>query len=409
MKTRLAAAWIAAVVPLACVPSVAGPELSAPGAAEAMNARSSAVKLPTEPELFGWDPASRANLHRLHLDGVVAVRYVPRADGGADLELLSNCIGKSGRYRFTAHPETQTKVARNETELRAALPIGSARFSAQLSGNRVLRTDYQLVGVAALPAGMSHSRDDLVGAECSSATHVVTAIYFGGFAVAAGEAREMEASGSVFSAAAGGVSRNSITRVETAGEPEACAAARQSGKPSPLCSAPLRIALAPLPPPQQNIPLPPRLAPEMIAMLQMQQEMHQRQVQATPPGPPPPALPTRSSGPPDLAELGRRLMSPTSADTGVMTGVVTDRVTGRPLANVTAAALLMGHSEFGGPLVFTDREGRFRIPRLPAAQYSLSFQVDGYRSSGIGPIIVGPGETKQQDVTLQPEKPARGP
>lgn len=378
MMTRLVAAWLAAV-PLACVPSVAGPELKAPSAAELMQARSTVVNLNTEPDLFGWDPAARANLHRLHLDGVVAVRYEARGDG-AELVVLSNCIGRSGRYRFTAHPETLSKMARNETELRATLPVGAARLKAQLSGNRALRTDYQLVGVAALPAGMHHSRSDLAGAECSLATHMVSAIYFGGFAIAAGEAREVEASGSVFSASASGAARNSVTRLEIAGDPEACTAAQKAGQPSPLCSVPLRIALSPLDVAPTPLPPPPPAPP-----------------------PPPPAPPPLTAGQPSAAPAPPAPAPPAQAmDPGVFTGTVTDERTGRSLADVVVTVRSPPAPD--EPPVVTDQMGMFRIPRLAPRAYLLTFEVAGYRPLARGPVRLLPGATVRLNVHMQPDK-----
>jgi hypothetical protein len=99
MKWRPAAGCTAAAL-FACVPGVTGPELSAPGAAEAMNAHSVAMKLDTEPELFGWDPSSRANLQRAAPAGEALRPAARRKGAGASTNttpFLSTGGEKGGR------------------------------------------------------------------------------------------------------------------------------------------------------------------------------------------------------------------------------------------------------------------------------------------------------------------------
>jgi hypothetical protein len=84
---------------------------------------------------------SADDLNRLRRQGVVAVRY--RANGcDIELEVLSNCIGTGTKYEFSPYSANEHKVARNAGELFAKLPIGAARLSAALTGDRELRTDY---------------------------------------------------------------------------------------------------------------------------------------------------------------------------------------------------------------------------------------------------------------------------
>lgn len=203
----------------------------------------SAVRPQTEPDLMAWDPGSRGNLSRLRKEGVVAVRYEAKGCN-VELELLPNCIGPGAQYKYSQYPEEQTKVARNSEELYAELPLGAARLSGKLKGNRALRTDYRLVGLSAIPAGKSFSASDLKGPDCARATHVVSTVYLGGFTLVAGDLNEVEGGGSVF--AVGGAKAGSTSkseRLDSAGDPESCEAAAKEGVENPRCSVPLRIGL----------------------------------------------------------------------------------------------------------------------------------------------------------------------
>jgi formylglycine-generating enzyme required for sulfatase activity len=204
----------------------------------------SAVRPQTEPDLMAWDAGSRGNLSRLRKEGVVAVRY---AQEGCNvrLELLSNCIGAASQYRYTPYGESQSKVARSAQELFAELPVGAARFAGKLRGQKALRADYTLVGLAALPAGSSYKRADLKGppGECARATHVVSAVYLGGFAMVAGDARAVDAEATVFGVGGGAKASAEVERLDNAGDPVACEEARKSGQESGQCATPLRIGL----------------------------------------------------------------------------------------------------------------------------------------------------------------------
>jgi hypothetical protein len=207
-------------------------------------AQCSALRPPTEPDLMAWDPGSRAELAMLRTQGVVAVRY--RAEGcNVELEVLSNCIG-AGRYGYLPYAASDTKIARNGQELYAALPVGAARLGASLQGWRALRTDYTLVGVAALPPGTAYDVSSLHGPGCERATHVVSRIYLGGFAMVAGEARAIEAEARVFGAGISGAERASAEHVAREGVAEACADAQAAGTENARCAVPLRLGLLPI-------------------------------------------------------------------------------------------------------------------------------------------------------------------
>lgn len=234
-------------------PQIAGPDLKPVSNAEAFEGvQCSAVRPQTEPDLMAWDSGSRLNLKRLRKQGVVAVRY--EAEGcNVKLELLSNCIAE-GSYEYTAYSANESKVAHNANELYAQLPLGAASFTGKVKGDRVLRTDYALAGQYALPPSASFSRADLRGASCAKATHVVNAIYVGGFALVSGEARELDAAVSVFGAGGGAKGAASVERLANEGNADACSKAQESQAPSGACDVPLRIGLLSLDGPDTACP-----------------------------------------------------------------------------------------------------------------------------------------------------------
>jgi outer membrane protein OmpA-like peptidoglycan-associated protein len=191
---------------------------------------------------MGWDPGSRANLNRLRGAGVVAVRY--EAVGcNVTLELLSHCIGTTGKYQFSPYSANQRKVAHNAGELFAQLPVGAASLGAGMKGGRALRTDYILAGQYALPPDAIFRKSDLKGADCPRATHVVSAIYVGAFILGAGESRQMDAKSTLFGVGAGVSSSADVDVLSTEGDAESCAVAQREGTENYRCAVPLRIGL----------------------------------------------------------------------------------------------------------------------------------------------------------------------
>ena len=197
----------------------------------------SAVKPPAEPDLVAWDPASRAQLDKLRRQGVVAVRYEAR---GCDvsLELLPQCIGPKNRYVYSPYSATETKIAHDLSELFTKLPLGASNVSSLLKGRNALRADAKLVGTVGLPPGTTISEYDLVGPECKRATHVISAVYVGGFAMAAADERRLRSTNLLAAPPIDGMTRE--------GQAQICDRAEAEGIELPGCSVPLRVALLPL-------------------------------------------------------------------------------------------------------------------------------------------------------------------
>jgi hypothetical protein len=205
-----------------------------------------AVRVQSEPELMAWD--GRAQLDRMRRRGVVAVRY---ETNGCEVsfELIPQCVGPKNKYVYAPFKATETRIARDANELFAQLPVGAANLSTLLKekGKRALRTDLKLVGSVGLPPGSTVSEYDLVGPECKRATHIVQALYVGGFAMAAGDSDLVTNATNLFaappSAAPGAGGPESVAHE---GHPAICDRAEAEGIELGGCSVPLRVALIPI-------------------------------------------------------------------------------------------------------------------------------------------------------------------
>jgi hypothetical protein len=246
-RTLLSSGVLAAV----SLASACGPknsvDPSVPTTGEAFNGESmrmcSVERPATEPDLMAWDGPSRANLNRLRAEGLPVVKLTAKGCN-VQLELLSHCVAKSKTpFTYSAYPKRETKEASTVQELFAKLPLGAARFQAELKGNRALRTDYMLVGQFSIPAQSRVAVGDLEGGDCARATHVVTSIYVGGFRMAAGDKRVMGGGVSLFSVEAGARRDAEVRVLDEEGNSEACETAMKSEKETQGCTVPLRLAL----------------------------------------------------------------------------------------------------------------------------------------------------------------------
>jgi hypothetical protein len=266
----------------ACAPNIAPTLPKSPERGEGFDGNQcSATQQLTQPHLMGWLPTERANLSNLRSFGVIAVRYSAKGCL-AELEVLSHCIGESSKYEYRPYWANEKKVAKTQSELFAALPIGASRFSAEVTGERALRTDYLLAGMYTLPPSATFGRADLKGGDCSRATHVVGVMYVGAFAMATGEESEINAKASLFGFGAGGSSSSSMASLGEEGTFDACQKSRNSLTPDPGCSVPLRLSLMSL---DENAG--PSVAPLVSLVRRVVSGDEEKPNPSLPPAPPP--------------------------------------------------------------------------------------------------------------------------
>jgi formylglycine-generating enzyme required for sulfatase activity len=247
----LVLALVVALLGLACGSSL--PQLEADARAlqgpSHLKQASDCALLDREIDLLGWSEAARGQLSSLAAQGTVVVRYSHQGCE-AELRVLSQCVSRSANYQYTPYAERRSKLAETEAELHANFPLGAYSLKGSLAGGRVLRADYQLAGVQRLPVSSAIDSSQLSG-DCAGATHVVTAIYRGAFAIAAASREKAQAETQVI----GGTASRSLSVVMQAGSDDAC---RKAGATlTPGCDVPLRVELVPLATPDDSTgPLP---------------------------------------------------------------------------------------------------------------------------------------------------------
>jgi hypothetical protein len=197
-----------------------------------------------QPLVTEWPASYKARLEAMLHEGAVAVEY-----SGCDLRIVDTChiVGTYAWKRTTL--STDTTDIHDEDDLYAKLPLGAASLSGQLktSGSLHVQTtvagQMQLVGTAAA--------DATSGAECSRATHLVTALSVGAFKLVAGGEASASAGADVGSNGvhASGTQTKSVLRA--AGDPASCDRSTKD-EPHPDCRSPIQIFLTPI---RRSVPL----------------------------------------------------------------------------------------------------------------------------------------------------------
>ena len=210
----------------------------------------------TEPDLFGWDSGSRAKVKATAEQGLVVVHFEQH---GCDIALaVLNCTTSKTAYHYTPRHAQQTRFAENDADLYAHFPVAVADLRGRLGADRAIRADYRMEGIDMIPIGTTIEPKDLRGSECDAATHVVSAIHRGAFAVAAASLSELRAGGNLFEASA----KQKLGIFDGDGFQEACDGARTKGTRASGCDEPLRIELQPLQLARRALPRPcPRRSP----------------------------------------------------------------------------------------------------------------------------------------------------
>ena len=189
----------------------------------------------TRPLLVEWPSSDRAELEALAARGLVAVHYV-----GSAMELLPNCK-VSGHYLYAPLTRRHDRVTiRDASQLYAAIPIGAAKLEGALRRTGQLNVEMTVVG------RYEASETGTLQGQCTTATHVVTALTVGAFDFFAGASASVEAAanGGTGAAQAGGGSSAKRETLNRDGDEAACAKTTASDKTPPYgCGAALRVDL----------------------------------------------------------------------------------------------------------------------------------------------------------------------
>jgi hypothetical protein len=197
-----------------------------------------------QPLVTEWPASYKARLEALLHEGVVAVEY-----SGCDLRIVDTCK-VAGTYAWKRTTlSTDTTDISDEDDLYAKLPLGAAALSGQLktSGSLHVQTtvagQMQLVGTAAT--------DATTGAECSRATHLVTALSVGAFKLVAGGEASAGAGAEMGNVGVHASGKETKAILRAAGDPASCQHSTKD-EPNADCRSPIQIFLTPI---RRSVPL----------------------------------------------------------------------------------------------------------------------------------------------------------
>lgn len=188
------------------------------------------------PLVVDWTQGARGRLEEAVRQGVVVVRV-----SGCQLEPLWQCKAPGG-YSFKAStPRTEEERIDSSDALRARLPTGLARFSAEVERGDALRVQKTVVGRHV--ASVNDLLQSELSGSCDGATHFVSAVAVGAFELQTASKSKAGGSAEALGAGVSGSHASSHDLVAKDGDPKQCTA---SSSPPAGCSAPVELDLSPV-------------------------------------------------------------------------------------------------------------------------------------------------------------------
>ncbi|MBK6517591.1 MAG: hypothetical protein IPM79_09760 [Polyangiaceae bacterium] len=169
--------------------------------------------------------------------GIVPVKLTVNDKCEVDLQILDQCKG-NGFYSYNPYSGRQRTQIRKPGDVNAELPLREEDIARRLDGGQIVISDEVYIGQYETTSSDLVRKQDLQGAGCIEATHYISKVYVGGFAMANGPAAELDKIDSVFYQP----TRHVIAQE---GNPDACRDANPKTRmANELCSVPLKIELA---------------------------------------------------------------------------------------------------------------------------------------------------------------------
>jgi hypothetical protein len=193
----------------------------------------------SSPLVTEWPASEKANLEVLLRNGTVAVAY-----SGCSMRLLPECRVKGEYHWQRTTPATDSIEINDADELFAKLPLGATSLEGELKRSGKLSVKTTVAGQLRLEnANVTEVPRE---GPCAQATHIVTGLSLGAFALTAGGQREGKASASVTLGEAGVKTERSADLLRSAGDSDSCAQGTNES-PHVNCASPIQAFLAPLP------------------------------------------------------------------------------------------------------------------------------------------------------------------
>jgi hypothetical protein len=194
----------------------------------------------SNPLVTEWPASEKANLEALLRQGAVAVEYT-----GCSMRVLANCRlgGGYGWQRTT--PASEVVEIASEDELYAKLPLGALSLEGELKRTGKLTIHTRVSGQMRLHG--ASPADVPAAGDCARATHVVSALAVGAFALEGKGTAGASADVSVATYGSfGGKADRSAGIVRASGEWDACRDATDAA-PDANCRSPIQVFLWPIP------------------------------------------------------------------------------------------------------------------------------------------------------------------
>jgi len=193
----------------------------------------------SSPLVTEWPASEKANLENMSHGGAVAVAY-----SGCSMRLLPDCHVR-GSYRWMRTTRSTDSLEISDTdELYAKLPLGAASLEGELKRTGKLTVKTVVAGQLQLDgAGVNDVPGD--GA-CAQATHIMTALSIGAFALTADGGRTRELGASVSLGDAKIQTERAASLLRSAGDFDSCSNST-ADTPNGNCASPVQVFLAPLP------------------------------------------------------------------------------------------------------------------------------------------------------------------
>src|SRR4029079_13136110 len=193
----------------------------------------------SSPLVTEWPASEKANLEVLLRSGTVAVAY-----SGCSMRLVRECR-VAGEYVWQqTTPATDSLEINDSDELFAKLPLGAASLEAELKRSGKLSVKTTVAGQ--LRVQNANVADVPREGPCAQATHIVTGLSLGAFALTAGGQKDTKVGAEVSIVGTGVKTERSADLLRSAGDFDSCAQGTQES-PHVNCASPIQAFLMPLP------------------------------------------------------------------------------------------------------------------------------------------------------------------
>jgi hypothetical protein len=193
----------------------------------------------SSPLVTEWPASEKSNLEVLSREGAVAVAY-----SGCSLRVLPQCRVRGVYTWQRTTPSTDSLSINDADELFAKLPLGAASLEGELKRTGKLLVKTVVAGQLRLEGATL--ADVPADGPCAQATHLVTGLSVGAFALTAGGERKAGAGASIQIGETKFERELSAEQLRSAGDFDACGQGTAEG-PSANCASPIQVFLAPLP------------------------------------------------------------------------------------------------------------------------------------------------------------------